>query len=99
MRLTFFKRNTPRGVNYKPRYYVPVKEEREQRRRELLGPDAGAPGGGEYIPGDVIRARGIKRNRPGISSRAVERKRTSTMRAVVALGILVLLLIWWFTSK
>ncbi len=32
---SFFKQNKPRGFNYIPRYYDPVKEELEQRRREL----------------------------------------------------------------
>lgn len=30
---SFFKQNKPRGFNYAPRYYDPVKEEMEQRRR------------------------------------------------------------------
>lgn len=30
---SFFKQNKPRGFNYRPRYYDPVKEELEQRRR------------------------------------------------------------------
>lgn len=29
---SFFKQNKPRGFNYKPRYYDPVKEEMEQKR-------------------------------------------------------------------
>lgn len=31
---SFFKQTKPRGFNYTPRYYDPVKEELEQRRRE-----------------------------------------------------------------
>ena len=30
---SFFKQNKPRGLSYKPRYYDPVKEEMEQRRK------------------------------------------------------------------
>lgn len=30
---SFFKQNKPRGFNYVPRYYDPVKEELEQRRK------------------------------------------------------------------
>lgn len=30
---SFFKQNKPRGFTYKPRYYDPVKEEMEQRRK------------------------------------------------------------------
>ena len=30
---SFFKQNKPRGFSYKPRYFDPVKEEMEQRRK------------------------------------------------------------------
>lgn len=30
---SFFKQNKPRGFNYRPRYFDPVKDELEQRRR------------------------------------------------------------------
>ena len=30
---SFFKQNKPRGFYYKPRYFDPVKEEMEQRRK------------------------------------------------------------------
>lgn len=32
---SFFKQNKPRGFNYVPRHYDPVKEEREARRRAM----------------------------------------------------------------
>jgi len=47
----FFKQNKPRGFNYKPRYYDPVKEELEQRRKvweaERAASDAGHEGQAE----------------------------------------------------
>lgn len=36
----FFKQNKPRGFNYTPRYYDPVKEEMEERRRAMSKEDA-----------------------------------------------------------
>ena len=48
---SFFMQNKPRGFNYKPRYYDPVKEELEQRRRaweaERAASDAGHEGQNE----------------------------------------------------
>jgi hypothetical protein len=35
MNIVFFKKQPVRKFNYHPRYYDPVKEEMEQRRREL----------------------------------------------------------------
>lgn len=32
---SFFKQNKPRGFNYKPRHYDPVREERETRHRAM----------------------------------------------------------------
>ena len=53
--MSFFRphKTKPRQFNYIPRYYDPVKEEREQRRRELHGPssDDDEP----YTPGRYIR--------------------------------------------
>jgi hypothetical protein len=47
---SFFKQNKPRGFNYVPRYYDPVKEEREERLRALRKEsDAGkAPEEGQH---------------------------------------------------
>ncbi len=51
----------PNRFNYTPRYYDPVKEAREQRRRELRGERGGeiedAVAQGEYKPGDYLRRR------------------------------------------
>ncbi len=37
LKLSFFKTPKPRQFEYRPRYYDPEKEAREERRRELLG--------------------------------------------------------------
>lgn len=47
---SFFKQNKPRGFSYKPRYFDPVKEEMEQRRKawaaenNVRETEQGAPG-------------------------------------------------------
>lgn len=51
----------PNRFNYTPRYYDPVKEAREQRRRELRGERGEdideAVAQGDYKPGDYLRRR------------------------------------------
>ena len=37
---SFFKRQKPRGFNYIPRHYDIEQERLNERRRELMGPDA-----------------------------------------------------------
>ncbi|MDR2885920.1 MAG: hypothetical protein LBU95_03965 [Rikenellaceae bacterium] len=101
LKINFFRSAKPRGFNYKPRYFDPEKEAREERKREILGEPAPAAEAGEQEeePGDFIRRRGFRRNSMGISSRVAEKRKTSTIRAVIALVMLVALLVWWFTSK
>jgi hypothetical protein len=54
---SFFRQNKPRGFNYKPRYYDPVKEEWEERRRAMelaageKGRDQRAQGAGHRAQG------------------------------------------------
>ncbi len=55
MKVRFTYTAKPRKFEYKPRYYDPEKEAREQRRDELLG--ARPSQGGDYVPGEIIRSR------------------------------------------
>jgi hypothetical protein len=43
MKLVFFKRAKPRQFNYKPIYYDPVKEELEERKKEIDAISGGDP--------------------------------------------------------
>lgn len=54
--MSFFRphKRHPRQFNYIPRYYDPVKEERDRRRRELHGTSS-ATDNEEYVPGKYIR--------------------------------------------
>ena len=54
--MSFFRphKRHPRQFNYIPRYYDPVKEERDRRRRELHGTSS-ATDDEEYTPGKYVR--------------------------------------------
>ncbi len=86
---TPFKRNANR-FNYVPRYYDPAKEEREQRREELLGRRRDSENE-EYIPGDYIRTQREARNaRRAASGRPTSK---SPFRVWIMLAVVVALLI------
>lgn len=81
----------PRQFDYKPRYYDPQKEAREERRKELLGEryDENAPAAAE----ERIRGRmGALRRTGG----RPDRNHQKTFRLVVVLVLLVLFVIWMF---
>lgn len=88
-------RRKPREFEYKPRYYDPEKEAREERRREILGEretqdDTRTE---DYHPGQYIRKnmyarRGIGVKPKGKMSSAIVR------RAIFALIILFAMLVW-----
>lgn len=88
-------RRKPREFEYKPRFYDPEKEARDERRRELFGDQSESPQGDgkEYKPGQYIRKsmyarRGIGvKHKSGMSSVKVR-------RAIFALLILFAMLIW-----
>lgn len=73
--------------NYRPRYYDPDREGRDQRRAELRGEKAG-DAGEEYTPGQYIRtqrdARADRRQKELSSGRG-------RIWMMIALGILVVL--------
>lgn len=89
-----FKTRKPRQFNYNPRYYDPDKEAREQRRRELLGPDADdRKDDKEYHPGRYVKEMRLRR---GI---VAERRRQGKSRSgLIRLALLVGLaaLILWY---
>lgn len=85
----------PNRFNYTPRYYDPVKEAREQRRRELRGERGAeidsAVEQGEYKPGDYLRRRKAMRlERKGAESEARGGRRNPIMTlALVAVFVLL----------
>lgn len=87
--MIFFSQRKPKAFDYKPRYYDPEKERRDQRRRELCGPDAQAPQQ-EYKPGMYVRNH-VRDNRMYRISKDRDRRRNSSLRLAVILVLLVAL--------
>lgn len=87
----FFYTPKPRQFDYKPRYYDPEKEAREQRRRELLGDRAAE--GEEYVPGALLRQRRMQRMMDSESRRRRKRP-VSVLFLILLLALLVLAVMW-----
>ncbi len=86
----------PRQFKYKPLYYDPEKEEREKRRKELLGPDAAGEGESGYVPGSLIRERmGMQRERFGQEEK---RRRKKSVLMTAAVLVLLGLTLWLILS-
>ncbi len=89
-------RRKPRQFEYRPRYYDPEQEAREQRRRELFGDPADEEHKEDYKPGEYIRRDMLARR--GIGQRGRRTKKPSAMMAVFALLCLFALLLWIFLT-
>ena len=78
----------PNKFNYTPRFYDPIKEAREQRRRELRG-ESSETDNAEYTPGIYLRtqreARSDKRSRSQSNSR-------TKMILFIALAVFIVLI-------
>lgn len=83
----------PRQFEYKPRHWDPEAEEREARRRQILGDDY-APG--EYRPGMYIREKRLLRMQERERER-VRRNKRGVIRTVIFLGLVVGVLYLMFT--
>ena len=84
------------SFNYTPRYYDPVKEERDQRRAELRGERLDDDT--EYTPGKYIRAkreaRDLKRQKEAQSGNADKRMKMWTMFVgLMLVGALIYILV------
>ena len=77
---SFFKQNKPRGFNYTPRYYDPVKEEMEQRRRRWAAEKDPADTGQEKHGNEPSFAEATDRGRSS-SAEATDRGRSSSSEA------------------
>lgn len=89
----FFYTPKPRRFEYKPRYYDPEKEAREQRRKELLG-DRDADPDAEYVPGDLLRRRKLQRM-IAADNAAARRKKSSGFVLLIAVLVLLILAVAW----
>ena len=92
--MSFFRphKSKPRQFNYIPRYYDPVKEERDQRRKELHGTSS-LDEEEEYVPGKYIRTQREARDasRGDSNNGSLRRIRNLTIIAVIigAFGLMV----------
>lgn len=75
----------PRQFEYKPRHWDPEAEEREERRRILLGAEYGE---GVYKPGMYIREKRLKRMQERDRDRA-RRRKSGVIRTVIFLAFVV----------
>ena len=78
----------PNQFNYIPRYYDPLKEERDQRRAELLGQKA-EHSGEEYRPGQYIRTQSEAR-----SERRRQENTRGSGRIAILIGLVVVVLLF-----
>lgn len=76
--------------NYIPRFYDPVKEAREQRRRELRGESVETDNAEEYAPGMYLRTQREARaeRRRSVANRAGGKRSGIVFAAVVVLVFL-----------
>lgn len=92
--MSFFRphKSKPRQFNYVPRYYDPVKEEREHRRRELHGTSS-ADDEEEYTPGKYIRTQREARDaaREGAASEGFRKVRNLVFVAIIVVVAALLL--------
>ncbi len=78
----------PRQFEYKPRYWDPEAEEREARRRMILGDDYAE---GAYRPGMYIRERRLLRMQEQERERAQRQKRNSIRTVIFLAGAVAVL--------
>jgi hypothetical protein len=93
MTFSFTHTPKPRAFEYRPRHYDPVKEEREARKRELLGDDYVPKEGEEYRPGQYVSQMRIRRGIIADRQRS-EQKQRRTLRSIIML-VLLAVFAWW----
>ena len=95
--LSAFRRK-PRQFEYKPRFFDPEKDAREERKKMILGedysdtPDEAAK---EYVAGQYIR-RHMRARRGWATEKSHGRRQRVTRRAVILLIFLIVLAIVLF---
>ncbi len=77
---SFFKQNKPRGFNYKPRYYDPVKEELEQRRRAWEAERAASDAGHERHNEEISSGNAESRSATDTEEKTTQPYRSKIMR-------------------
>ncbi len=115
MAALFFSQRKPRGFNYRPRYYDPDAEAREERKKIVLGEKYRSPAQRErdaaqaageqvepekYVPGSILREH-VASRRGSHAADVVRRRRKKTHSIPVLLGMLALigLIVWMMYFK
>lgn len=89
-----FKRHA-KSFNYKPRFYDPQKEEREQRRAELSGQRRdNTDGEEEYVPGQYLRTQFEARAQRREKRQDAGQKRTWSLIIGIVLMFLVIAILY-----
>jgi hypothetical protein len=91
--MALFHTPKPRPFEYQPRHYDPAREEREARKRILLGDDYVPQEEGEYRPGQYVGQMRIRRGIIAGRQRS-ERKQRRTVRSLIML-VLLAAFAWW----
>lgn len=86
-------RRKARQFEYKPRFYDPEKEAREERRRELCGEDAERVDGAKYVPGQFIRKDMLSRRGYGIKKKKNNGAGRRRVMIGLCLGLLLIIVI------
>lgn len=87
-------RRKPRGFSFKPAYWDQDKEERQERRKAILGDDY-VEGDNSYRPGSLIRDSRMRRMR---SASGVQRRSRSTLIRVALFVGLVACALYFMTD-
>ncbi|MDR2883255.1 MAG: hypothetical protein LBU98_05720 [Alistipes sp.] len=111
----FFSQRKPRGFNYKPRYYDPAAEEREERKKIVLGEkyrspaqrarDAAEAAGEsvpaeEYVPGSYLREHvAARRGLHAADTMRKRRRKTLSVPVLAAMLALIVLIVWMLYFK
>lgn len=93
--MSFFRpaKSKPRQFNYVPRYYDPVKEERNRRRRELHGTSAETDNE-EYVPGKYIRTQRDARDAAREESAGEGFRKVRNLALVAVVVVVAILLLY-----
>ncbi len=96
----FFKQNKPRGFNYVPRYYDPVKEEMEERRKAHKEQSDGVPrkreGTEQRAQGTVYRSKIMRGDMKNYFQRRKERVQRYTLIRILVIAMIMILAIYLY---
>ena len=85
----------PRQFNYFPRYYDPVKDERNQRRKELHGTSTESDNE-EYTPGKYVRT---QREAREAARSERENSGLSKLRGLIVVAVVIALATMWLLPR